>query len=197
MCVRASRTQGPFVGEQGPRRFQFTEVSTRPEEAEKLIHQFKRRSHCETSLHAQIWWNIWTQTQSFCPSFTLAGNNNNSDSLIIFSLNVFPDTGQTKRTCTLMTDACGPAAAYSLLLLHMKTTWNAWHDLTYSMWPKNGHACNTVAQQCRLLGRSRRPAPFFHYCFYSFDLTHIFLYKNSRQLMDNDFCMFVVKQVSF
>lgn len=45
-----------------------------------------------------------------------------------------------------------------------------------------------MALQCRLLGRSRLQAPFFHYRFYSLDLTHIFLDKNSRQVIDNDFC---------
>lgn len=33
MCLCASRAAGPFVGEQGPCRFQFPEVSAGPEES--------------------------------------------------------------------------------------------------------------------------------------------------------------------
>lgn len=45
---------GPFVGEQGPCRFQFAEVSAGPEEGWKLIHQPSCRPYCVSSLHTQI-----------------------------------------------------------------------------------------------------------------------------------------------
>lgn len=49
-------------------RFQFPEVSARPEDGWKLIHHSSQRPYCEASLHTQISWNIWAWIQSYCPS---------------------------------------------------------------------------------------------------------------------------------
>lgn len=67
--------------------------------------------------------------QSFCPSVTLAGSNNNSDSLIIFmniGLTCSPDTGEIKRTCpyfSVSRDTCMERAdaTTGLLSAHVQT----------------------------------------------------------------------------
>lgn len=66
-CLWAVR---PFVGEQGPRRFQFPEVSGGPEAGWEPIHQPSQWPYCEASLHTQIAGNIRAWIRSHCPSAT-------------------------------------------------------------------------------------------------------------------------------
>lgn len=73
VCLCATGTVQPFVGEQGPCRFQFPEVSARPEDGWKLIHQPSQRPYCEASLHTQISWNIWAWIRRYCPSRSSSG----------------------------------------------------------------------------------------------------------------------------
>lgn len=118
-----------------------------------------------------------TATRSFGPGFQLQLATT-TDSLITLRLHVFPQTAEIKRTCTYSSppnDTCTQPCSCS----HQP-----------ALLPYEGHIeCVTGQQQCGCSAASSHVRHLsFYYCFYSLDLTHIFLDKNSRQVIDNDFC---------